>query len=97
MEELPEGTTDSYNPNNFRIRPTGGEPDVSSPSSSRRVSFSGHPGGERILEATSKGKAVAAIVGQGLQFSDKEEHLYFWFPLLAGLSELTFDPRQDIR
>ena len=23
--------------------------------------------------------------------------MYFWFPLLAGLSELTFDPRQDIR
>lgn len=37
-----------------------------------------------------------AIV-QGLQFSDKDEHMYFWFPLLAGLSELTFDPRPDIR
>ncbi|KAL6762063.1 hypothetical protein V8C86DRAFT_3013062 [Haematococcus lacustris] len=24
-------------------------------------------------------------------------HVYFWFPLLAGLSELTFDPRQEIR
>lgn len=23
--------------------------------------------------------------------------MYFWFPLLAGLSELTFDPRQEIR
>ncbi len=23
--------------------------------------------------------------------------MYFWFPLLAGLSELTFDPRPDIR
>jgi len=34
---------------------------------------------------------------QGLQFSDKDEHMYFWFPLLAGLSELTFDPRPDIR
>ena len=32
-----------------------------------------------------------------LQFSDKDEHLYFWFPLLAGLSELTFDPRPDLR
>lgn len=32
-----------------------------------------------------------------LQFSDKDEHVYFWFPLLAGLSELTFDPRPDIR
>ncbi|XP_071724366.1 LOW QUALITY PROTEIN: brefeldin A-inhibited guanine nucleotide-exchange protein 2-like [Rutidosis leptorrhynchoides] len=29
--------------------------------------------------------------------SDKENHLYFWFPLLAGLSELSFDPRPEIR
>ncbi|XP_052194866.1 brefeldin A-inhibited guanine nucleotide-exchange protein 2-like [Diospyros lotus] len=27
----------------------------------------------------------------------KEDHLYFWFPLLAGLSELSFDPRPEIR
>lgn len=27
----------------------------------------------------------------------KEDHLYFWFPLLAGLSELSFDPRSEIR
>lgn len=37
------------------------------------------------------------LKGKGLQFSDKDEHMYFWFPLLAGLSELTFDPRPDIR
>lgn len=30
-------------------------------------------------------------------FTDKDDHLYFWFPLLAGLSELSFDPRPDIR
>jgi len=42
------------------------------------------------LEAESRG-------GKGLQFSDKDEHMYFWFPLLVGLSELTFDPRPDIR
>ncbi|MBA0559939.1 hypothetical protein Golob_016873, partial [Gossypium lobatum] len=28
---------------------------------------------------------------------DKDDHLYFWFPLLAGLSELSFDPRPEIR
>lgn len=33
----------------------------------------------------------------GLRFTDKDEHMYFWFPLLAGLSELTFDPRPDVR
>ncbi|XP_010544658.1 PREDICTED: brefeldin A-inhibited guanine nucleotide-exchange protein 2 [Tarenaya hassleriana] len=27
----------------------------------------------------------------------KDDHLYFWFPLLAGLSELSFDPRPEIR
>ncbi|XP_010277401.1 PREDICTED: brefeldin A-inhibited guanine nucleotide-exchange protein 2 [Nelumbo nucifera] len=31
------------------------------------------------------------------EFADKDDHLYFWFPLLAGLSELSFDPRSDIR
>jgi len=32
-----------------------------------------------------------------LQFVDRNEHVYFWFPLLAGLSELTFDPRPEVR
>jgi brefeldin A-inhibited guanine nucleotide-exchange protein len=31
------------------------------------------------------------------ELSDKEDHLYFWFPLLAGLSELSFDTRPEIR
>ncbi|KAF2282658.1 hypothetical protein GH714_043768 [Hevea brasiliensis] len=31
------------------------------------------------------------------EIADKEDHLYFWFPLLAGLSELSFDPRPEIR
>jgi len=37
----------------------------------------------------------AAVQGpkNSLQFVDRNEHVYFWFPLLAGLSELTFDPR----
>ncbi|RAL54079.1 hypothetical protein DM860_004550 [Cuscuta australis] len=30
-------------------------------------------------------------------FSEKDDHVYFWFPLLAGLSELSFDPRPEIR
>lgn len=28
---------------------------------------------------------------------DKDDHIHFWFPLLAGLSELTFDLRPEIR
>ncbi|KAK1418745.1 hypothetical protein QVD17_27891 [Tagetes erecta] len=31
------------------------------------------------------------------ELADKHDHLYFWFPLLAGLSELSFDPRPEIR
>ncbi|RYR71023.1 hypothetical protein Ahy_A02g005327 [Arachis hypogaea] len=31
------------------------------------------------------------------EVTQKEDHLYFWFPLLAGLSELSFDPRPEIR
>ncbi|KNA06719.1 hypothetical protein SOVF_178450 [Spinacia oleracea] len=31
------------------------------------------------------------------ELSDKVDQLYFWFPLLAGLSELSFDPRPEIR
>ncbi|QCE12186.1 brefeldin A-inhibited guanine nucleotide-exchange protein 2-like [Vigna unguiculata] len=31
------------------------------------------------------------------EVTEKDDHLYFWFPLLAGLSELSFDPRSEIR
>ncbi|XVF73387.1 hypothetical protein PTKIN_Ptkin12aG0197800 [Pterospermum kingtungense] len=31
------------------------------------------------------------------EIMDKDDHIYFWFPLLAGLSELSFDPRPEIR
>ncbi|KAL3649473.1 Brefeldin A-inhibited guanine nucleotide-exchange protein 2 [Castilleja foliolosa] len=31
------------------------------------------------------------------ELKDKVDHLYLWFPLLAGLSELSFDPRPEIR
>jgi hypothetical protein len=45
----------------------------------------------------SLGGSRRVAVSSGLRFTDKDEHMYFWFPLLAGLSELTFDPRADIR
>ncbi|KAH9321828.1 hypothetical protein KI387_016467, partial [Taxus chinensis] len=55
-------------------------------------------------EKEKAGKPVSPSTGAGMNgnsasptFTDKEDHLYFWFPLLAGLSELTFDPRPDIR
>ncbi|KAL5707271.1 Protein big1 [Ranunculus cassubicifolius] len=33
----------------------------------------------------------------GITFTDKDEHIYFWVPLLTGLSKLTSDPRAAIR
>ena len=36
-------------------------------------------------------------VDKSRRFSDHEEHLYFWMPLLIGLTELTFDPRPTVR
>ena len=52
---------------------------------------------EDTLTAAAASLDAGSRGGKGLQFSDKDEHMYFWFPLLAGLSELTFDPRPDIR
>ncbi|KAF6160227.1 hypothetical protein GIB67_018996 [Kingdonia uniflora] len=50
-------------------------------------------------EASGKITASSTLNGkdgkqQSVEFPD---HLYFWFPLLAGLSELSFDPRPEIR
>ena len=43
----------------------------------------------KIVRKASRSSAIV--------FTDQDVHLYFWFPLLAGLSELTFDTRQEIR
>ncbi|KAK9265382.1 hypothetical protein L1049_012507 [Liquidambar formosana] len=52
-------------------------------------------------EVSGKISASSPQTGKyGKQYSgelDKDDHLYFWFPLLAGLSELSFDPRPEIR
>ncbi|GJN30878.1 hypothetical protein PR202_gb19221 [Eleusine coracana subsp. coracana] len=41
---------------------------------------------------TNDGKQEAVVL-----VDNKEDHIHFWFPLLAGLSELTFDLRPEIR
>ncbi|KAF3790233.1 Brefeldin A-inhibited guanine nucleotide-exchange protein 2 [Nymphaea thermarum] len=56
----------------------------------------------RNKETTSKPASLSPRGGKdgktdSPQFTDKDDHLYFWFPLLAGLSELSFDPRPEIR
>ncbi|KAG6550387.1 hypothetical protein Mapa_008350 [Marchantia paleacea] len=64
----------------------------------------GELGATRNKETDKFGKSASSPRLEGAEevpqfptFTDKEDHLYFWFPLLAGLSELTFDPRPDIR
>nr|CAD1835494.1 unnamed protein product [Ananas comosus var. bracteatus] len=51
--------------------------------------------------SSSSGPSSPHIVKDGkpdnVLFIDKDDHLHFWFPLLAGLSELTFDLRPEIR
>jgi hypothetical protein len=57
-------------------------------------------GGQPQLQQQNKQQQTQSVPGPGgtqLKFMDTDEHVYFWFPLLAGLSELTFDPRQEIR
>nr|XP_024388580.1 brefeldin A-inhibited guanine nucleotide-exchange protein 2-like isoform X2 [Physcomitrium patens] len=53
--------------------------------------------GELGAATRSKSGMNLASPEESPTFTDKDDHLYFWFPLLAGLSELTFDPRPDIR
>lgn len=56
----------------------------------------GSPADEVAAALSAAGSAPRAGGGR-IRFTDKDEHMYFWFPLLAGLSELTFDPRPEIR
>lgn len=54
------------------------------------------PADEAAAALATAGSAPR-VGGARIRFTDKDEHMYFWFPLLAGLSELTFDPRPEIR
>lgn len=88
--ELPVGTKLTLNLDNHRIRPVG----------SRK---SGTPKPEAAAAAATAAAVISAATPQSvasrsaIRFTDRDEHMYFWFPLLAGLSELTFDPRSEIR
>jgi hypothetical protein len=55
-------------------------------------------GYEGLSVSSSPGHGRRSSIGScGRKFSDHEEHLYFWMPLLIGLTELTFDPRSAVR
>ncbi|MED6145227.1 Brefeldin A-inhibited guanine nucleotide-exchange protein 2 [Stylosanthes scabra] len=62
----------------------------------------GSPSRNKDKEVSGKVSPLSSQTGkEGKQdngeVTQKEDHLYFWFPLLAGLSELSFDPRPEIR
>ncbi|DBA82002.1 TPA: hypothetical protein ACH3X1_007704 [Trebouxia sp. C0004] len=93
-----EPDQDTWVSNSRRTTVEGGLPTVPEGTLDGRTSH----GSIKLLDSLSAEELAAAqqqqqMGLQGLQFSDKDEHMYFWFPLLAGLSELTFDPRPDIR
>ncbi|KAI4364683.1 hypothetical protein MLD38_020740 [Melastoma candidum] len=48
----------------------------------------------KVSPSPRRGKEGKQETGEIIE---KENHLYFWFPLLAGLSELSFDLRPEIR
>ncbi|WJX87162.1 Brefeldin A-inhibited guanine nucleotide-exchange protein 2 [Trifolium repens] len=66
-------------------------------------------GGDLGSSSRNKDKEVSGKISSpspqegkdGNQFkgevTDKDDHLNFWFPLLSGLSELSFDPRPEVR
>jgi len=83
---LPEGAGAALDMNAHRIRPVGATAVAALPIPAGRSS----PGGEPMVNPQRNAHG-------GIRFTDRDEHMYFWFPLLAGLSELTFDPRQEIR
>lgn len=101
-EGLLDGAAAAFDVNAHRIRPAGGSADygqatgaVDGLQPSPSMSLSPSP------STSSRGLGIdvppSRRPGIGIRFTDKDEHMYFWFPLLAGLSELTFDPRQEIR
>lgn len=88
--ELPVDASSALNLDAHRIRPVG----------SRK---SGTPSPAAAAAAATAAAVIAAATPDPspqrgtIRFTDKDEHMYFWFPLLVGLSELTFDPRSEIR
>lgn len=88
-EGLPEGAGAALDPNAHRIRPVSSAPEA-------RQGAGGRDGARSLAPSPSSDGFGVGSSGK-IRFTDRDEHMYFWFPLLAGLSELTFDPRQEIR
>ncbi|PIA25663.1 hypothetical protein AQUCO_10900008v1 [Aquilegia coerulea] len=52
---------------------------------------------EKSNEDDSYAEVINDDAADGHTFTDKDDHIYFWVPLLTGLSKLTTDPRPAIR
>jgi brefeldin A-inhibited guanine nucleotide-exchange protein len=65
------------------------EGDLNSPSTNKYKGTSGKIPQSSLHSGKSGKQENGEIVNNN--------HLYFWFPLLSGLSELSFDPRPEIR
>ncbi|KAL4543975.1 hypothetical protein Ndes2437B_g01778 [Nannochloris sp. 'desiccata'] len=97
---LPEGAGAALDPNAHRIRPrvNPAEAEAAAKAVSAAAAAAAATATATAASASSPGATAANSRGNGvIRFTDQDEHMYFWFPLLAGLSELTFDPRQEIR
>ncbi|KAL5727977.1 Brefeldin A-inhibited guanine nucleotide-exchange protein 2 [Ranunculus cassubicifolius] len=55
------------------------------------------PAKNKDKDSSGKFHLSSTHVGKDGKQAEFPDHLYFWFPLLAGLSELSFDPRPEIR
>jgi len=66
------------------------EEDVSDVSDVRDSGSSGSNGVVRAPPNAEKARGATA-------FTEADAHVFYWFPLLAGLAELTFDARAEIR
>lgn len=95
LEAPAEVTHPVVNPDKYRIRPVAGMATMEAPAAVVALPSLGSPRWQQQQQQTVS--AVSAGGSTLIRFTDRDEHIYFWFPLLAGLSELTFDPRPDIR
>lgn len=92
---LPEGAGAALDPNAHRIRPRVAQAEAEVAAKAVNAAAAAAAAAVPVPSPTQAGAGGRG--GGVIRFTDRDEHMYFWFPLLAGLSELTFDPRQEIR
>ncbi|GFH13963.1 brefeldin a-inhibited guanine nucleotide-exchange protein 2-like, partial [Haematococcus lacustris] len=96
LHGLPEGVAaTTHHP--MRVVALDGAPTPEGPGASGNGLPGSAHGGSGAQDLCSGGCSLIMGVVTGHHHPPVDEHVYFWFPLLAGLSELTFDPRQEIR